>query len=76
MISSNNNKGKQMSINNRNDDVQINKEGTMVSVSTIQQSNESFNKINIEDGIKQQLGKWCWWIFIESDRIFEYFGSP
>ncbi|XP_020722145.1 uncharacterized protein LOC110119175 [Bombus terrestris] len=44
-----------MSINNRNDDVQINKEGTMVSVSTIQQSNESFNKINIEDGIKQQL---------------------
>lgn len=46
-----------MSINNRNDDVQINKEGTMVSVSTIQQSNESFNKINIEDGIKQQLGK-------------------
>lgn len=46
-----------MSINNRNDDVQINKEGTMVSVSTIQQSNESFNKINIEDGTKQQLGK-------------------
>lgn len=46
-----------MSINNRSDDVQIDKEGTMMSVSTIQQSNESFNKINIEDGIKQQLGK-------------------
>lgn len=46
-----------MSISVKNDDVQINREGTMVSVSTIQQSNETTNKVNKEDDTKRQLGE-------------------
>lgn len=46
-----------MSISVKNDDVQINREGTMVSVSTIQQSNETTSKVNKEDDTKRQLGE-------------------
>ena len=46
-----------MSISVKNDDVQINREGTMVSVSTIQQSNETTSKVNKEDDMKRQLGE-------------------
>lgn len=65
-----------MSISVKNDDVQINREGTMVSVSTIQQSNETTSKVNKEDDTKRQLGESIIENiinFVESDkRILEF----
>ena len=65
-----------MSISVKNDDVQINREGTMVSVSTIQQSNETTSKVNKEDDTKRQLGESIIEDiinFVESDkRILEF----
>lgn len=44
----------------------------MMSLSTFQQSNGSFNKINKEDDAKQKLGECYWKLFIARDRIPEF----